>query len=121
MYKVVRYFEDAQDGNHAYNVGDIFPHKGMTVSQQRINDLMSGNNFQQVQLIALDTDAKADTPKDKPEKVSTEEPKKDESTLTVEDINKLPFFKLKSLAKSKGIDVEDKKADALRAEMIERI
>ena len=119
MYKVVRYFEDAQDGNHAYNVGDVFPHKGMTVSQQRINDLMSGNNFQQVQLIALDTDA--NIPKDKPEKVSKEEPKKDESTLTVEDINKMPFFKLKSLAKSKGIDVEDKKADALRAELIERI
>lgn len=115
MYKVVRYFEDAQDGNHAYNVGDIFPHKGMTVSQQRINDLMSGNNFQQVQLIALDTDA--NTPKEEPK----EEPKKDESTLTAEDINKMPFFKLKSLAKSKGIDVEDKKADALRAEMIERI
>ena len=114
MYKVVRYFEDAQDGNHAYNVGDVFPRKGVTVSQQRINDLMSGNNFQQVQLIALDTSAE----KTKEEK-KEEKPK--EETLTAEDINKLPYFKLKSLAKSKGIDVEDKKVDALRAELIERI
>ena len=46
---------------------------------------------------------------------------KEDSGITKDDIAKLPYFKLKSLAKSKGIDVEDKKADVLRTELIEKL
>lgn len=111
MYRVIRYFEDKQDNNYAYNVGDKFPHDGIVVSQSRINDLMSGNNFQRVQLIEI-----ADTKEAKPE-TKKEEPK----SLTKEDIEKMPFFKLKSVAKSHGIDVTDKKTDTLRKELIEKM
>lgn len=46
---------------------------------------------------------------------------KEDSGITAADIAKLPFFKLKSLAKSNGINVEDKKAEVLRAELIEKL
>lgn len=43
------------------------------------------------------------------------------STLTEEDINKLPFFSLKSLALQHGIDVTDKKTKQLRKELLNAI
>lgn len=51
MYKVIKYFVDLQDNNHPYNVGDIFPRKGMKVSDDRITELAGPNNKQGVPLI----------------------------------------------------------------------
>ena len=51
MYKVIRFFTDLQDGKHAYNVGDTFPRKGITVSDERIAILASKANRQGVPLI----------------------------------------------------------------------
>lgn len=42
----------------------------------------------------------------------------DFSSLTEEDINKLPYFSLKSLALQHGIDVTDKKTKQLRKELL---
>ena len=50
-YRVVRYFEDMQDNNHAYNTGDKFPRDGMSVSIDRINELASDQNKQHTVLI----------------------------------------------------------------------
>lgn len=61
--------------------------------------------------------AKKEQPKVEPKK----EEKKEGSGITKEDVAALPFFKLKSLAKSNGIDVKDKKADELRAALIEKL
>lgn len=56
--------------------------------------------------------------------VKVEEPKaveKPTSTLTVKDIEKLPFFTLRSLAVQHGLDTKDKKADQIRKELIQKI
>ena len=50
-----------------------------------------------------------------------EEKKEKEVVYTLEEINKLPFFSLKSLAKQVGIDATGKKAASLRAEIIEKL
>ena len=47
--------------------------------------------------------------------------KKKEVLHTLDEINKLPFFSLKSLATQQGIDVKGKKAADLRAELIEKL
>ena len=44
MYKVIKDFTDLQDNNFAYNVGDEYPRKGMSVLASRINELASNKN-----------------------------------------------------------------------------
>lgn len=59
MYKVIRGFCDLQDiketkgGSipHPYSVGDTYPRKGLTVSDERLAELASSNNLQGVPLI----------------------------------------------------------------------
>ena len=51
MYRVIKFFTDLQDNNHAYNVGDIFPHEGMEVSEKRLLELSTTKNRQNVPLI----------------------------------------------------------------------
>ena len=56
--------------------------------------------------------------------VKVEEPKaveKPTSTLTVKDIEKLPFFTLRSLAMQHGLNTKDKKAEQIRKELIKKI
>lgn len=45
----------------------------------------------------------------------------DEVKWTKDEIDKMPFMKLKSIAKKSGIDVDDKKAAEIRAELIEKL
>lgn len=51
MYKVTRYFTDLQDDHHAYYPGDVFPRDGMTVTKERIEALLSGQNVRKKQFI----------------------------------------------------------------------
>ena len=51
MYKVIRYFEDIQDEMHPYNIGDIFPRNGMSVSDARLAELSTERNLQRTPLI----------------------------------------------------------------------
>ena len=51
MYKVIRYFEDIQDEMHPYNIGDIFPRDGMSVSADRLDELSTERNLQRTPLI----------------------------------------------------------------------
>ena len=53
MYKVIKYFTDLHDNCHPYNVGDEFPRKGITVKQERLDELSSNKNKQGVPLIGL--------------------------------------------------------------------
>ena len=50
-YKVIEYFEDLQDNNYAYYVGDTFPHNGVEVGTERIAELASDKNRLGVPLI----------------------------------------------------------------------
>lgn len=51
MYKVIKYFTDLQDNNYAYNVGDTFPHDGLVVSEERLDELSGSKNKQGEPLI----------------------------------------------------------------------
>ena len=51
MYKVIKSFIDLQDNNHAYYVGDTFPHNGVEVDAERIAELASDKNRLGVPLI----------------------------------------------------------------------
>ena len=51
MYKVIKHFTDMQDNNFAYNVGDEFPRKGMSVLPSRIKELAGSKNRQGCPLI----------------------------------------------------------------------
>lgn len=59
MYKVIKFFTDLQDNDHPYDVGDIFPRKGLTVSEERLAELASSNNKQGKPLIKLVEEAAA--------------------------------------------------------------
>lgn len=50
-YQVINYFTDLQDDNHAYNVGDEYPRKGLDVSKDRLTELSTDNNRQNKALI----------------------------------------------------------------------
>ena len=63
MYKVIKHFTDLQDNNFAYQVGDEYPRKGMSVLPSRIKELASDKNRQGCPLIEEITDVE-----DKPEK-----------------------------------------------------
>ena len=51
MYRVVHKFYDLKDNNHAYSVGDTFPHNGVEVDVERIAELTSDKNRLGVPLI----------------------------------------------------------------------
>ena len=51
MYRVVHKFYDLQDNNHAYYVGDTFPHNGVEVDAERIAELSSDKNRLGIPLI----------------------------------------------------------------------
>jgi hypothetical protein len=51
MYKVLEFFNDLQDGGHAYHPGDAFPRDGVEVSAVRLESLSSTNNARGIKLI----------------------------------------------------------------------
>lgn len=62
MYKVIKYFTDLQDNDRIYNVGDVFPRNGLTVSADRLAELSSSNNKQGQPVIEL-VEEKVEAPK----------------------------------------------------------
>lgn len=76
MYKVIKYFTDLQDNHYAYQVGDIFPHEGKQVNDERLAELASADNRRGIPLIAKVEEAKAETEAIKEEAEKAEEPKK---------------------------------------------
>ena len=68
MHKVIKYFEDLQDNEYPYNVGDIYPRSGVDASENRIEELSTNSNRQGQPLIEFVED-------DKTEEVVEEVPK----------------------------------------------
>ena len=74
MFRVIKHFTDMQDGNFAYNVGDEFPRKGMSVLPSRIKELAGSKNRQGCPLIEEVPDVEeAPEKKTKPTKKADEE------------------------------------------------
>ena len=69
MYKVTKRFYDL-NANHAYSVGDTFPHNGVEVDAERIAELATENNRMRTPLIE-----KVEEPEEKPKRTRK---KKDE-------------------------------------------
>lgn len=78
-YEVISFFTDLRDYDHPYNVGDEFPRQGVTVSEERILELLSGRNKQRRPLIkAVGSDnqkpEEPKTPDSSKENVAPEQP-----------------------------------------------
>ena len=71
MYKVIKFFTDLKDHDHAYRVGDIFPRKGLTVSEERLKELSTDQNKRGIPLIEAVAE---DKPEPEPEAKLQEEP-----------------------------------------------
>ena len=50
-YKVIKLFTDLHDNDYLYNVGDTFPRKGISVTEERIAELSGSDNKQHTPLI----------------------------------------------------------------------
>lgn len=74
MYKVIRYFTDLTDNSHAYNVGDSFPRRGVTVSDERIAELSSNKNKRGTPLIEEVADSFINEPTEQIETVGDDDP-----------------------------------------------
>jgi hypothetical protein len=88
MFRVIEFFTDLQDGNHAYNVGDTFPREGVTVTADRIKELSGTQNKRGIALIeevreAAET-ADAEEPADKSVSVENEPRKRTRKRKTEE-------------------------------------
>ena len=60
MYKAIRYFTDLKDGSYPYHPGDEFPREGLQVSEERIQDLLTGNNRRGIPVIEKAEETKPD-------------------------------------------------------------
>ena len=45
MFTVLSEFADLQDGNHIYCVGDEYPRKGYSPTDERVDELSTGKNL----------------------------------------------------------------------------
>lgn len=84
MYKALTYFEDLQDNRYPYKEGDIFPRDGLSVTEERLQELSSTKNRRKEKLIEF-----------------VEEQQK---PLTKTDINKMSVADLKELATKNDIE-----------------
>lgn len=82
MYEVIRDFTDLQDNEYPYSVGDIFPHDGLEVSEERLKELSSSQNLQKRPLIK----------------------KAESKRYTKTDINNMSTEELQNLAATEGIE-----------------
>lgn len=91
MYKVIKFFTDLKDHDHVYRVGDIFPRKGLTVSEERLKELSTDQNKRGIPLIEVVEEAEAEAEPMLGKAVEAEiEPEKDEPEETVAEEAEAP-------------------------------
>jgi hypothetical protein len=116
-YKVISFFTDLQDLSYPYNPGDKFPRDGMTVSKERIAELLGKNNKQGKPLIVSDS-ANDDFLQHMNPPAESE--KTEETDYTKSAIQHLTTAELKDLAAKEGLaDAENKTGGELKKELIE--
>ena len=106
MYKAIVEFYDLADDGRKYRVGDTFPRPDLKVSDERIAYLLGSNNKLGKPVI---------------ENAGKPEKKVSDDLLTRDEVEKMQYFSLKSLATKHGIDLDGKKVAELRAEIIEKL
>lgn len=95
MYEVIRDFTDLQDNEYPYSAGDLFPHDGLEVSEERIKELSSSKNLQKRPLI---------------KKIEEDKP------YTKSDIQRMKKAELLEIARNTGVEGAD---DMTREELAE--
>lgn len=78
-YHVIKSFTDLQDNDHPYNVGDVFPRDGMTVTAERFAELAGSDNKQRTPLIKADTEPVAEPVAEVTDDVLAEEQPEEET------------------------------------------
>ena len=106
-YEVICRFEDLQDNAYSYNVGDIFPHDELAVTEERIKELSSDRNRQRKPLIKPVEDTplpfSGDTTfEEKPEEEINKQQK--EKHYTKSEINRMNTADLQELAFNNGFE-----------------
>jgi hypothetical protein len=116
-YKVIHYFEDLQDFNHPYRVGDAFPRPGMKVSDRRLAELSSSNNRRKKPLIELVKEV-ADVQVEKEvEPIVEKQPQ-----YTKTDINRMSTAELKKFAKYQAVSgYKDMTGGELKKVLIDKL
>lgn len=74
MFKVIFEFSDLQHNKHIYRVGDEYPHSDYSVSEERLNELLTCKNRLRTPLIELVEDKSEDAEKPAEEEKPVEEP-----------------------------------------------
>ena len=69
-YLVIKTFSDMQDNGYKYHVGDTFPHDGLTVSAERIEELSTDKNRRKIPVIKAEQE---DIPKEEETTSDTQE------------------------------------------------
>lgn len=87
MYKVLTYFEDMQDNSYPYDEGDIFPRDGLSVTEERLQELSSIKNKRGIRLIQFVEDKVQEQPR----------------PLSKTEVNRMSTAELKKLASDNGI------------------
>ncbi len=95
MYEVIHFFTDLQDNKYPYNIGDKFPHDGLTVSKERLKELSESNNKQHKPLIKL---VEEEIP------FTNNDIESEERRYTKSEINHMNTTELQSLAAQIGIE-----------------
>ena len=83
-YRVIKYFTDLQDNGYAYKVGDLFPHKGFKVSEDRLKELSSKNNRRHTPLIEKIEEKVSEVEEEKTEPVPEDTKPKKKRTKNAE-------------------------------------
>lgn len=78
---------------------------GMMIHRRKLREKVNGNKKQEVKKEAAETNV-------------FEQPK---NAVLIEDIKKLPYFSLKSLASRYGVEVKGKKTEEIREELIAKV
>lgn len=99
MYEVIHYFTDLQDNEYPYNVGDIFPRNGLTVSEERLKELSGSNNKQHKPLIKFVEEELPFSDND----IELEEDSAGKK-YTKTEINRMSTAELQNLAEAEGIE-----------------
>ena len=75
MFKVIFEFSDLKHKKHIYRVGDEYPYSGYSVTEERLNELLTCKNRLRTPLIELVED-KSEKLEEKPAEEPAEKPKR---------------------------------------------
>lgn len=117
-YKVIHAFSDSQDFRHVYNVGDVFPRKGMKVTPERLKELSGKNNKQKKPLIKEIAGVEKSTSDFSQHMNPPEEPK----SYTKTEINRMSTAELRTFATEQGIDgAKDMTGSELKRVLVQKL